>query len=114
MNSAEKAHTNADFSVNSVLHRFPVFRISMPFLSKFITASRRCEEVSRMLRRVMQRAEHSGAIGRCGTAHWHHGRDRIVIEEVEDEPVDQRRLLHEVGVRRARHDGEFGVWYGTI
>jgi phage shock protein C len=40
MNSAEKPHWDADSSVISVLHRSPVFRISKPFLSKFITRSR--------------------------------------------------------------------------
>jgi hypothetical protein len=40
MNSAEKPHRNANISVSSVLRRSPVFRISKPFLSKFITASR--------------------------------------------------------------------------
>ncbi len=40
MNSTEKPHQNADSSVNSVLHRLSVFRISKPLLSKFITASR--------------------------------------------------------------------------
>src|SRR5215212_1247862 len=40
MNSAEKPHRNANVSVSSVLRRSPVFRISKPFLSKFITASR--------------------------------------------------------------------------
>src|SRR5215210_8741845 len=40
MNSAEKPHWDADFPVSSVLRRSPVFRISKPFLSKFITASR--------------------------------------------------------------------------
>src|SRR5918998_4276664 len=38
----------------------------------------------------------------------------VVVEKVEDDPVDQRRLLHQVEVRRARHDGQFGVRYGTI
>jgi hypothetical protein len=41
MNSAEKPHRNANVSVSSVLSRSPVFRISKPFLSKFITASKR-------------------------------------------------------------------------
>ena len=41
MNSVEKPHWDADSSVSSVLRRFPVFRISKPFLSKFITRSRR-------------------------------------------------------------------------
>jgi hypothetical protein len=41
MNSAEKPHRNANVSVDSVLPRASVFRISKPFLSKFITASRR-------------------------------------------------------------------------
>ena len=40
MNSAEKPHWDADSSVSSVLRRSPVFRISKPFLSKFITPSR--------------------------------------------------------------------------
>src|SRR5215208_2209980 len=40
MNSAEKPHRNANFSVSSVLRRSPVFRISKLFLSKFIIASR--------------------------------------------------------------------------
>ncbi len=40
MNSAEKPHRNADYSVSSVLRRSPVFRISKPFLNKFITPSR--------------------------------------------------------------------------
>jgi hypothetical protein len=40
MNSAEKPHRNANVSVSSALGRFPVFRISKPFLSKFITASK--------------------------------------------------------------------------
>jgi ribonuclease D len=40
MNSAEKPHRNANFSVSSVLRRSPVFRISKLFLSKFIVASR--------------------------------------------------------------------------
>src|SRR5215213_11311777 len=40
MNSAGKPHRNANVSVSSVLRRSPVFRISKPFLSKFITASR--------------------------------------------------------------------------
>jgi hypothetical protein len=39
MNSAGKPHRNANISVRSVLRRSPVFRISKPFLSKFITAS---------------------------------------------------------------------------
>src|SRR5829696_1160215 len=39
MNSAEKPHWDADSSVRSVLRRSPVFRISKPFLSKFITPS---------------------------------------------------------------------------
>jgi hypothetical protein len=39
MNSAEKPHRNANVSVSSVLPRSSVFRISKPFLSKFITAS---------------------------------------------------------------------------
>jgi class 3 adenylate cyclase len=39
MNSAEKPHRNANVSVGSVLRRYPVSRISKPFLSKFITAS---------------------------------------------------------------------------
>jgi hypothetical protein len=39
MNSAGKPHRNANVSVSSVLRRPPVFRISKPFLSKFITAS---------------------------------------------------------------------------
>ena len=39
MNSAEKPHWNADYSVRSVLRRFPVFRVSKPFLNKFITPS---------------------------------------------------------------------------
>jgi hypothetical protein len=41
MNSAGKPHRNANVSVSSVLRRSPVFRISKPFLSKFITASRK-------------------------------------------------------------------------
>ncbi len=40
MNLAEKPHQDADFSVSSVPCRSPVFRISKPLLSKFITASR--------------------------------------------------------------------------
>ena len=40
MNSAGKPHRNANISVSSVLRRSPVFRISKPFLSKFITRSR--------------------------------------------------------------------------
>jgi beta-phosphoglucomutase-like phosphatase (HAD superfamily) len=40
MNPAEKPYWDADSSVSSVLHRFPVFRIWKPFLSKFITPSR--------------------------------------------------------------------------
>jgi hypothetical protein len=40
MNSAERPHGNATFSVRSVLRRRSVFRISKPFLSKFITAFR--------------------------------------------------------------------------
>jgi hypothetical protein len=40
MNSAEKPHRNANVSVGSVLRRYPVSRISKPFLSKFITASK--------------------------------------------------------------------------
>src|SRR5215207_10873560 len=40
MNSAEKPHWDADSSVSLVLRRSPVFRISKPFLSKFITRSR--------------------------------------------------------------------------
>jgi hypothetical protein len=39
MNSAEKLHWDGDSSVSSVLQRSPVFRISKPLLSKFITAS---------------------------------------------------------------------------
>jgi hypothetical protein len=39
MNSAGKPHRNANISVSSVLSRSPVFRISKPFLTKFITAS---------------------------------------------------------------------------
>jgi hypothetical protein len=39
MNSVEKPHRDADSSVNTVLRRSPVFRISKPFLSKFITPS---------------------------------------------------------------------------
>ncbi len=39
MNLAEKPHQNADSSINSVPCRSPVFRISKPILSKFITAS---------------------------------------------------------------------------
>jgi hypothetical protein len=39
MNCAGKPHRNANVSVSSVLRRPPVFRISKPFLSKFITAS---------------------------------------------------------------------------
>jgi hypothetical protein len=39
MNSDEKPHWNADSSVNSVVRWSPVFRISKPFLSKFITSS---------------------------------------------------------------------------
>jgi hypothetical protein len=35
-----KPHRNANVSVSSVLRRSPVFRISKPFLSKFITASK--------------------------------------------------------------------------
>jgi hypothetical protein len=42
MNSAEKLHRNANFSVRAVLRRSSVFRISKPFLSKFITASKGC------------------------------------------------------------------------
>jgi transcriptional regulator with XRE-family HTH domain len=41
MNSAEKPHINANVSVSSLLRRSPVFRISKPFLSKFMTASKR-------------------------------------------------------------------------
>ena len=44
MNSAGKPHRNANVSVSSVLRRSPVFRISKPFLSKFITASKIVEE----------------------------------------------------------------------
>jgi hypothetical protein len=40
MNSAEKPHRDANFSVSSVLRQSPVFRISKLFLSKFITASK--------------------------------------------------------------------------
>jgi hypothetical protein len=40
MNSTEKPHQNADSSVSSVSCRSPVFRITKPLLSKFITASR--------------------------------------------------------------------------
>jgi hypothetical protein len=40
MNSVENPHANASVSASSVLSRSPVFRISKPFLSKFITASR--------------------------------------------------------------------------
>ena len=40
MNSAENLHRNANVSVSSVLRRSPVLRISKPFLSKFITASK--------------------------------------------------------------------------
>ena len=40
MNSAGKPHRNANVSVSSVLRWPPVFRISKPFLSKFITASK--------------------------------------------------------------------------
>jgi hypothetical protein len=40
MNSAEKPHRDADFSVISVLRRSLVFRISKPFLSKSITPSK--------------------------------------------------------------------------
>jgi hypothetical protein len=39
MNSTEKAHQDADSSVNSALRRLPVFSISKPLPSKFITAS---------------------------------------------------------------------------
>jgi DNA mismatch repair ATPase MutL len=45
MNSAEKPHWDADSSVSSVLRRSPVFRISKPFLSKFITPSRAMRRV---------------------------------------------------------------------
>jgi hypothetical protein len=40
MNLTEKPHWDADSSVSSVLRQFAVFRISKPFLSKFITPSR--------------------------------------------------------------------------
>jgi hypothetical protein len=40
MNSTEKAHQDANSSVNSALRRLPVFSISKPLPSKFITASR--------------------------------------------------------------------------
>ena len=43
MNLAEKPHKNADYSVSSVSCQLPVFRISKPFLSKFITAYREVE-----------------------------------------------------------------------
>ena len=39
MNSAEKPHWDGDYSVSSVLRQFSIFRISKPFLSKFITPS---------------------------------------------------------------------------
>jgi hypothetical protein len=38
MNLAGKPHRNANVSASSVLRRSQVFRISKPFLSKFITA----------------------------------------------------------------------------
>jgi hypothetical protein len=47
MNSAEKPHWDADYSVSSVLRRCPVFHISKPFLSKFITASKRAAALLR-------------------------------------------------------------------
>jgi hypothetical protein len=40
MNLAEKRQQDADYSGSSVPWRSPVFRISKPLLSKFITASR--------------------------------------------------------------------------
>ena len=40
MNSAEDPHWDADSSVSSVLRRSSVFRISKPFLNKFITPSK--------------------------------------------------------------------------
>jgi hypothetical protein len=47
MNSAEKPHRNANVSVSSVLPQSSVFRISKPFLSKFITASKRVDRERR-------------------------------------------------------------------
>jgi hypothetical protein len=41
MKSAEKPHRNANVSVSWVLRQSPVFHISKPFLSKFITVSKR-------------------------------------------------------------------------
>jgi hypothetical protein len=41
MNLAEKPHQDADSSVSSIHRQPPVFRIRKPFLSKFITRSRK-------------------------------------------------------------------------
>src|SRR4051794_39598343 len=63
MNSAEKPQWDADSLVSRVLRRSPVFRISKPFLSKFITPSRRRDfEVERA---VAVFAERSGSHGQC-------------------------------------------------
>ena len=53
MNSAEKPHRNANVSVSSALPRSSVFRISKPFLSKFITASRGERRLIRYIERSM-------------------------------------------------------------
>ena len=55
MNSAGKPHRNANVSVSSVLRWPPVFRISKPFLSKFITRSRGSRRASTLGERGLAR-----------------------------------------------------------
>src|SRR3954452_24312589 len=78
MNSAEKPHWNANSSVSSILRRYPVFRISKPFLSRFITASSRSFHFhARVLRsRRIQPVQTSGKYCR-------------------DRPPEEQRLFHQ-------------------
>src|SRR3954454_11603057 len=78
MNSAEKQHWNANSSVSSILRRSPVFRISKPFLSRFITASSRSFHFhARVLRsRRIQPVQTSGKYCR-------------------DRPPEEQRLFHQ-------------------
>src|SRR3954468_21583102 len=91
MNSAEKPHWNANSSVSSILRRYPVFRISKPFLSRFITASSRSFHFhARVLRsRRIQPVQTSGKYCR-------------------DRPPEEQRLFHQK-LGRANGSGGFGT-----
>src|SRR3954449_4518552 len=95
MNSAEKPHWNANSSVSSILRRYPVFRISKPFLSRFITASSRSFHFhARVLRsRRIQPVQTSGKYCR-------------------DRPPEEQRLFHQK-LGRARQHGGIGEGHET-